>query len=110
MRAPLPSAPPPVTPPNPGSATPGFTPPTGAFAAGAYTFALTVADPFGANDSGDGFVMVMNRPPIADAGPAQNIVGEFSLATLDGSNSSDPDGEPITHFWWQTGGPAATFP
>ena len=94
---------------NPDTATPTFTTPNGAFAAGAYTFTLTVADPFGANDSGDGFVMVMNRPPIADAGPDQNIVGKFSVVTLDGSNSSDPDGEPITHFWWQTGGPAVTF-
>jgi len=43
--------------------------------------------------------------PIANAGPDQSV-GELTLVTLDGSGSSDPDGDPITFFWTQTVGPA----
>ncbi len=43
----------------------------------------------------------VNRQPVADAGPDQNIqIG--SLVTLDGSGSSDPDGDLIAFNWKQT--------
>jgi len=39
-----------------------------------------------------------NRPPIADAGPDQTVfVGD--LVRLDGTNSSDPDGDPLSFRW-----------
>lgn len=39
-----------------------------------------------------------NRGPTADAGPDQSVlVGE--LVVLDGSGSSDPDGDPLTYTW-----------
>lgn len=39
-----------------------------------------------------------NRPPVADAG-ADQTVGEGSLVTLDGSGSTDPDGDAMTYAW-----------
>jgi hypothetical protein len=39
-----------------------------------------------------------NRPPIADAGPDQNV-STGSLVTLDGSASSDADGNRLVYSW-----------
>lgn len=51
----------------------------------------------------NGFVLVgenTNRPPIADAGRSRTV-GSGSLVTLDGSGSSDPDGDAL-RFEWST--------
>ncbi len=47
------------------------------------------------------FRLPPNRPPFADAGLDQTILGTASGAavTLDGSASSDPDGDPLTYEW-----------
>lgn len=41
-----------------------------------------------------------NRAPIADAGPDMLNLEPFSRVVLDGTNSSDPDGDPIESFQW----------
>ncbi len=54
---------------------------------------------------------LLNRPPVANAGPDQ-IVEATSPAgadvTLDGSGSSDPDNDPLTYTWRENGSVIAT--
>jgi MYXO-CTERM domain-containing protein len=49
-----------------------------------------------------------NRAPVADAGMDQTVDAEVSV-TLDGSQSSDPDGDDITYLWEQQSGESVTL-
>jgi len=49
-----------------------------------------------------------NNPPVADAGLVQTLesTGATTSITLNGSASSDPDGDPLSYSWAWTGGSA----
>ncbi len=49
-----------------------------------------------------------NYAPIADAGSDQSVT-TMSLVTLNGSGSHDPNGDPLTYLWTQTGGTPVTL-
>ena len=86
---------------------PGFTPDV----AGAYVVSLVVND--GKADSAAATVTVTayatgtNVPPVADAGAAQNVL-TGNLVTLDGSGSSDANGDALTYRWAFTSIPAGS--
>jgi hypothetical protein len=91
-------------PADPAAASPSFTPDM----AGAYTLSLTVND--GQIDSSPDVVTVTatapaNAPPVADAGPDRGVV-VLTPVTLDGTGSSDPDGDAISFLWTLTDAPA----
>ncbi len=50
----------------------------------------------------------VERPPTAEAGPSQTVA--FGAAvTLDGSQSSDPDGDALAYRWQQESGPSVNL-
>jgi len=79
--------------------TPSFTSPA---SGGALVFQLRVTDAFGqyANDI---VTVNVNGLPIANAGSDQTVNLDAGV-TLNGSNSTDPEGNALTYSWVQTGG------
>jgi hypothetical protein len=77
--------------------------PTFAFTAdlpGEYTIQLMVTDSLDmASEPSIVVVSTFNSMPVADAGPDQHFDNEGIIIQLDGSQSFDPDGDPITYAW-----------
>jgi subtilisin-like proprotein convertase family protein len=68
------------------------------------TFQLTATDLGGAQ--GHDFVSITvnpNQDPLADAGPDQAAI-EGDIVQLDGTGTTDPEGDPMTYSWAQVGG------
>lgn len=92
------------------TANPTFTAPN---VTGPLTFRLVVGD--GSLTSPADTVVVNvtevqpNVPPTADAGAAFATSIGAAGVTLDGTGSSDPNGDTLTYAWNQTGGPAVTL-
>ena len=85
------------------TATPSFT----ADALGNYVIQLIVNDGKVNSNPDTITVSTENSKPVAEAGPNQNVlVG--STVTLDGSASSDADGDPITYSWSLTSKPSGS--
>ena len=92
------------------TATPSFTAPAGP---ATLVFELEVCDPEPLCDTDTVTVNVEapepgNQAPTADAGPDQTVASGASV-NLNGSGSSDPDGDALDYSWTQTSGPAVTL-
>jgi hypothetical protein len=72
-------------------------------------FQLTVTDSHGLSNSDMVLVHVnyTNHPPAPNAGNDQSV-NEGDTVHLDGSGSTDPDGNPLTFSWSQVSGPPVT--
>jgi len=63
---------------------------------------------FSSTDTAIVNVAFVNDPPVADAGPDQNVK-EQNTVILDGSNSSDPDDGIKSYRWKQIAGPSVSL-
>ena len=75
--------------------------PTVPLAAGVHIITLTVDDGKGGTDT-DTVEITVNQAPVARAGPNQVVqvpLGGTADVTLDGSGSSDPDGDSLIYTW-----------
>ncbi len=82
------------------TANPRFTVPLTAQPGEVLTFSLIVTDSDGARAT-DTVSITVNAPPVANAGVNQ-IVTEGQRVTLNGTGSTDPEGNPLRFQWVQT--------
>src|SRR5712664_2459027 len=76
---------------------------------GTYTFTLKVTDPGGLSSTDTTVIKVqtVNRPPVADAGADQILECAGGIRViLNGSKSSDPDGDVLSFVWKDEAGNA----
>lgn len=97
---------------NSQAAQPTFTAPPVGPSGGQTVFKLVVHD--GRQNSAEDFVTIqianVNQPPVANAGPDRSAMA-YSLITLDGTGSLDPDSAPapLGYQWSQLSGPPAAL-
>ena len=65
---------------------------------GEYVAELVIRDGMCDSEPDTVTISTQNLPPIADAGEDQEVVAGDTVQ-LDGSGSSDPEGDPLTQFW-----------
>jgi hypothetical protein len=87
------------------AAKPTFTSPG---KSGALTFQLTVSDGHSSSTPATVTFTVANRAPTA-AAVADGTVAAATSFSLDGTASSDPDGDPLTYTWTQTSGTSVSL-
>ncbi|MBE9553816.1 MAG: hypothetical protein IMF05_10175 [Proteobacteria bacterium] len=87
----------------------GPTPATEQFPPGTFTIFLTVTDLYGVSASDSMVLMVTNDPPVASASIDQTVQ-TLETVLLDGSGSTDPNGDSIEYIWSIAGVQIATGP
>ena len=91
---------------DPESVNPSFT----ADMMGDYIMELTVTDSLGLSSVADSvLVSTSNTPPIADAGIDQAVIVPGTTVQLDGTQSYDLEGDPITYAWTITQKPVGSM-
>jgi hypothetical protein len=75
---------------------------------GFFEVVLTVRDAMGEEAQDRVVVEVVNRAPVADAGP-DRTVAKYATVALDGGASSDDDEDALTYSWSQIGGPGLSL-
>jgi PKD repeat protein len=80
-----------------------------ALTAGTYTVSATVSDG-SASMTAQEMITVSRLAPIADPGPGPRTMNVHDTITLDGFNSTDPNGGTLTCAWSWVSGPTVSFP
>jgi hypothetical protein len=75
---------------------------------GDYVVELVVKDPWVASAPDTVTISFNNVKPVANAGTNQSVVIGVPAVILDGSASSDADGDPLTYTWGLTAKPAGS--
>ena len=74
---------------------------------GSYTAQLTVNDGHGNSSSATVVISTRNSAPVANAGANQTVTTHTTVQ-LDGSKSTDVDGDPLTYAWSFVSQPAGS--
>ena len=74
----------------------------------AHTLELRAANADGAGLAAQAGPVTPNAPPVADAGPDQEVA-KSAMVTLTASGSGDPDEDALTYSWTQTEGTTVTL-